>query len=112
MAHKSLPELALGNIYVRPNHLAKVGDRLAGHRHNFDHVTLVTQGAIHIDATLPDGTTRQLDLDAGGFCVIKAEVLHAITATAAHTEFLCIYAHRDPQGRVVQEFTGWEEAYQ
>jgi len=104
-------ELIAGNVFIRPNALPRVGDKVQGHRHNFDHVTMIVKGAVHIRAVKPDGAVIERDFSAGQFCLIKAEVEHEITATADDTLFHCIYAHRTPQGDVVQEFTGWEPAY-
>lgn len=104
-------ELVCGNIFVRPNPLAKAGDRVDGHTHNFDHTTYVVKGAVHVRGVCPDGRVIERDFSAGDFCLIKAEVIHTITALMDDTLFHCIYAHRTPQGDVVQEFTGWGAAY-
>ncbi len=106
-----MTEFAAGNIFVRPNPLPKAGDRVLGHKHNFDHVTYIVKGAVHIRAVKPDGTVIVRDFAAGQFCLIKAEVEHEITATTDDTLFHCIYAHRTSQGEVVQDYTGWEPAY-
>lgn len=104
-------EFVCGNIFVRPNWLAKVGDQLPGHAHNFDHTTYVVTGSIRVRGVCPDGRVIEKTFAAGQFCLIKADVEHTITALADDTLFHCIYAHRTPQGDVVQEFTGWEPAY-
>lgn len=142
-------ELAAGNIFIRPNLLAKAGDRVPGHVHNFDHVTIFFRGSFHVRASrafrqfaCPDcgkvfetraplppacpscGSTAnkpktgereelvaEKDFAAGSWCLIKADVEHAITALEDGSEFWCVYAHRDAQGRVTQQFTGWDEAY-
>lgn len=104
-------EFVAGNIFIRPNPLPRAGDVVRGHCHNFDHVTYVVSGAVHIRAVRPDGVVIERDFVAGQFCLIKAEVEHEIIATVDGTLFHCIYAHRTPQGDVVQEFTGWEPAY-
>jgi quercetin dioxygenase-like cupin family protein len=104
-------EYAAGNIFIRENPLPKVGDRVAGHKHNFDHVTYVVRGAVHVHATKPDGTEIEADFRAGQHFLVKAEVLHEITATEDDTLFHCIYSHRTPQGDIVQEYSGWGPAY-
>src|SRR4051812_35856779 len=45
-----------GNIYIRRNRLATVGACVEGHRHTFDHTTIVFTGAVHVRAVKPDGT--------------------------------------------------------
>jgi quercetin dioxygenase-like cupin family protein len=96
---------------MRRNWMTEKGDVVDGHAHNFDHVTLVIKGSIHVKFTLPDGREGEHDFAAGEFVTIKAKVLHKITALEDDTLFYCVYAHRDPQGRVTQEYNGWLEAY-
>ena len=105
------PEWISGNIFIRPNHLETVGAKVAGHKHNFDHTTIVHSGAVHVRAKLPDGRVIERDFKAPAHFLVKADVEHEITALEDHTVFWCVYAHRDPQGRVTQEVTGWDEAY-
>ena len=108
-------EWVSGNIFIRPNEMMKAGDTIAGHAHNFDHTSFVVNGAVNVKATTPDG--RQIDGNFGnGFpfrhFLVLAGVEHAITALEDGTDFYCIYAHREPQGDIVQENTGWYEGYQ
>lgn len=101
-----------GNIFIRPMRGAKTGDLLAdGHRHNFDHTTIVFKGAVHVEALLPDGRVVTRDFAAPSHFLVKAEVEHKITALADDSEAWCVYAHREPQGDVIQDYTGWEGAY-
>lgn len=114
-------EQALGNIYVRPFILASAGDVLPGHTHNFDHTTFVAKGGVHCRATLPDGTVIERDFWAAhrpensantpDFCLILADVVHEFTALVDDSVIRCVYAHRTPQGEVVQQYTGWPAAY-
>lgn len=107
-----LPEWVSGNIFIRPNYLDNVGDRIVGHKHCFDHTTIVFHGAVHVKATGPSGEALEQDFEAPGHFLVKADWIHEITAIQPDTVFWCVYAHRDPQGRVTQEFTGWGKAYQ
>lgn len=104
-------EFASGNIYIRKNELKNVGDRVGGHKHNFDHTTIVFTGAVHVRAVCPDGRVIEQDFHAPTHFLVKAEVKHEITALEDGTEFWCVYSHRTPQGEVVEEFNGWSEAY-
>jgi hypothetical protein len=106
-------EWVSGNIYIRPNSLEKAGNKVCGHKHNFDHTTIIFKGRVHVKATLPDG--QVLDRSFGDGCefrhfLVKADVSHEITAEVDDTEFWCVYSHRTPQGDIVQEYTGWQEA--
>lgn len=112
MSCHNTAERVSGNIFIRPNLLAKAGDVTHGHRHNFDHTTIVFTGAVHVKATLPDGTLLERDFVAPDSFLVKADVEHEITAIADNTIYWCVYAHRTSQGEVSVEHTGWEIAYQ
>lgn len=104
-------EYSAGNIQIRPNYLQKKGDVVDGHAHNFDHVTVVFEGSIHVRATLPSGDIIERNFVKGSEFLVKAEVEHEITALEDNTLFKCYYAHRTPQGDIVQEYNGWTDAY-
>ena len=100
-----------GNIFIRPafEHV-DAGAVLKGHRHAFDHTTIVFSGAVHIKGTLPNGTVIEQDFHAPAHCLILANVEHEITALADDTTLWCVYSHRTPQGDVTQQWTGWHRA--
>lgn len=104
-------ELIVGNVFVRVNKMAEAGDIVHGHKHNFDHMTLIVRGKVHIRAIKPDGEKIERVFKAGEFCLILANVEHEITALMDDTLFHCIYSHRTPQGDVVEKYTGWADAY-
>jgi cupin superfamily acireductone dioxygenase involved in methionine salvage len=82
-----------------------------GHEHEFDHTTYCIRGGIRIQLVWPDGTKKWYDLRAGEWLLIPAHVRHAMAATEQETVAHCVFSHRDPQGDVVQEYTGWDKAY-
>lgn len=110
------------NIFRRKNLMVKAGDKINGHKHNFDHVSEVKRGAVHLKATLPDGRIVEADCYAptepeyngdNDYVLIRAGVEHEITALKDDTIFDCLYAHRTPQGDVIQTpYTGFREAYE
>ena len=114
-------EWVSGNIFIRPmpSRLDKAGDTVEGHSHNFDHTSVVMRGAARFEATLHDGRTVSIDRfaadaehgDSRCHVLIKAGVTHKITALADDTIVWCVYSHRSPKGEVVQNYTGWEDAY-
>lgn len=107
-----------GNVFIRPNSLPKKGDRIDGHKHNFDHTTIIFKGAVHVIAKLEDGTRIERDFAAPGHpsgapshCLIRAGVEHEITALDDGTVFWCVYSHNTPQATISQVYDGWQEAY-
>jgi hypothetical protein len=103
-------EWVSGNVFIRPNEM-RLGDVVQGHTHNFDHTSIVFTGAVRVRARLPNGTVIERDFVAPAHFLVRADVEHEITALADGTVFWCVYAHREPQGDVVQEYTGWDPAY-
>lgn len=107
-------EFVSGNIFVREMALLKKGHVISGHVHAFDHTTYVVRGAIRIEILGPDGEVQQASdkraIDGRNWALIRAGAIHRITALEDNTTAHCIYAHRSPQGDIVQEWTGWEAA--
>jgi hypothetical protein len=103
-------EWVSGNIFIRKSIMDKAGMVIPGHKHLFDHTTIVFKGSVHVRAKLPDNTIIERDFKAPTHFLVKKDVEHEITALEDDSEFWCVYSHRDPQGEVVQEWTGWREA--
>lgn len=108
-------EWVSGNIFIRPNPLPRAGDCCPGHKHNFDHTTIVFKGAVRVVAKLPDGSVIERSfgegMQNGRHFLVKADTEHDITALVDDTEFWCVYSHRTAQGDVIQHYDGWEAAY-
>ena len=100
-----------GNIFLRKWRGMEKGQVISGHKHNFDHTTIVFLGAVHVKANLPDGRIVEREFAAPCHFLIKAGVEHELTALEEGTELWCVYAHRTAQGEIVQEYTGWGKAY-
>lgn len=114
-------ERVLGNIFTRTMHFEKAGDVVKGHTHNFDHVTLVLTGGVRIKYTKKEGehivlqgerdfyAPTKMDGDGGqeAQVLIKADVMHEITALEDNTHCWCVFAHRDSDtGEVVEAWNG------
>lgn len=108
-------EFVSGNVYIREMRFEKAGDQVRGHAHNFDHTTYVCKGALRIEELAADGlTVREVvksAADGHNWVLIKAGVTHRLTALEDASVGHCIYAHRSPQGDVVEHYDGWPPAY-
>lgn len=86
-----------------------------GHAHRYDHDTIVIAGRIRIqyrylrDGALVEGESREFG--AGEIAYIKADVHHTVKPLDDHTAYLCVFSHRDFEGRVSQVYVGNQEAY-
>lgn len=106
-------EIISGNIFIRPVKLLNKGDFVQGHKHNFDHTTIVFKGSILIKQNngkeqnfySPGNPNKQSD-DSSHALICK-DTEHLITALEDNTIFWCVYSHRTPQGEVSLENTGW-----
>lgn len=130
-----------GNIYIRPWTLEKRGDALPGHTHNFDHTTIITGPiSVKVKRPNQPEFERSWPLELGQFkyLPIRKDTHHTISSIAPTMEMalaqienmtldelrfklaslmsgpvrgLCVYAHRTPQGEVVQEYDGYPDSY-
>ncbi len=94
-----------GNIWVRQNLLEKIGDTNGGgHKHKFDHVSLLTQGKVKVEI---DGHPPK-EFTAPTFIVIRKEHNHKFTALEDNTIWYCIFALRDLDGQPIEDLYGTE----
>ena len=128
------------NIFVRePVKLLMRGEKVVGHRHNFDHVTYIQRGKFEV---VTDEWTKTISADDwDNFVLIKKNKVHSFTALEDNSRYQCIFAHRMPQAMtigvpgeldsypytkrdelgllwvrvdetVIQDSTGWTPAYE
>jgi len=88
-----------GNIWVRQNILEKKGESHPGHKHYFDHVTLLAKGKVQVEVEGHDPK----EFEGPTFIVIKKEYEHKITALTDDALYYCVFALRNNDGNVVDE---------
>ena len=88
-----------GNVWIRQNILIKKGDVNNGHKHKFDHVSLLTQGSVAVEV---DGHPPK-EFVAPTFIIIRKEHNHKMTALEDNTTWFCIFALRDLDGEPIGE---------
>jgi hypothetical protein len=86
-----------GNVWVRSNHLEKAGDFVKGHKHKYDHVSLLAKGKVQVQI----GDLEPQVFNAPIFIVIRKEYVHKITALEDDTIWYCVFAMRRIDGEVV-----------
>lgn len=87
------PKIKLGcvaNLFSRQMHFQKAGDLERGHRHQFDHLTLLAKGSLRV--TVNGKTT---DFTAPHMIYIHAKHEHELVALEDDTVAYCIHALRD-----------------
>ena len=86
-----------GPVGCREFVLAQKCHENAGHRHNYDHVTVVNEGAVlvYVRGADADPWTYRDRYAKGEFFTVAAGVLHRIKADMDGTVYTCIFCHRD-----------------
>jgi hypothetical protein len=91
-----------GNIWVRSHYFAKAGDANGGgHRHHFDHVTLLAVGSVTVE--VEDAPPK--DFHAPTFIVIDKNKKHKFTALTDGVVYYCVFALRDVDGEVTDIYS-------
>lgn len=81
------------NIHTRMLHFAKSGDKIVGHKHTFDHLTLLASGSLRL---VVDG--KKSDFKAPHLIWIDKDKAHELTALEDNTVAACINGIRDGDG--------------
>lgn len=92
------PDVKLGcvsNVFVRMMHFKEVGDIERGHTHDFDHVTLVGNGAIEL--TVDPDTDKAITavFTAPQLVFIAKDKIHQLKALESNTVVCCIHGLRE-----------------
>lgn len=97
-----------GNIWVRSNYLAKKGeDNGGGHRHHFDHISLLVQGKVLVEVEGYDPK----EFTAPTFIMVKRQFKHKFTALTDDVSWFCVFALRDVDGDVTEIYSGDNSPY-
>jgi gentisate 1,2-dioxygenase len=85
------------NLYGRGMMFLNNGDVTQGHRHPYDHVTIVARGSVSV---FVDGITEILHEDQ--VFITPAGALHKFTSLADNTALWCIHQMRTPEGILIE----------
>ncbi len=81
------------NVFVKMHQFINIGDTHQGHAHAFDHITLLSSGAVKM---VHDN--GEDEYKAPHLIVTPKGVKHQFTALEPNTVFCCIHAIRDGDG--------------
>ena len=93
-----------GNIWVRQNILSKKGESFPGHKHRFDHVTLLVEGEIEIEV---EGEHPK-QFKSPTFVIIRKEMEHKVTALTDDVMYYCVFALRNADGEPIEDMASEE----
>ncbi len=80
----------VSNIFVRQMHFELTGDTELGHKHNFDHITLLAKGKLKVKVN-----DQETEYTAPTMIYIRAELNHELTAMSDNTVAYCVHGLRD-----------------
>lgn len=83
------------NMWIRQKVFTEIGEVIGGHKHNYDHVSLLATGSVEVEV---DGVVRQFD--APTFLVIRKDKVHNVKALTENVTWFCVFASRDINGEV------------
>lgn len=95
------PKVNLGtvaNVFVRQMHFEVAGDEEIGHKHPYNHMTLLAKGCLRV--VVGDQTRSFV---APNMIYIAAETQHTLIAETDNTVAYCVHALREPTGDIVDE---------
>ena len=102
MASPEVKVMALSNVYNRLMHFKSSGDCEYGHKHTFDHATLVSSGSVLYEVLDNKGNVvASKEFVAPNFVYVEKGKYHRITALEDNTVCNCIHAVKTMDGEIV-----------
>lgn len=92
----------IGPLTIRRFQLNHVCESHVGHEHEYDHDTIVIRGRVQVTE---NGVLHTHTYGPGAVIFIAAGRSHTIKALEP-SEYLCVFSHRDFDGRVSQRYLG------
>lgn len=97
----------IGNVWVRQQYYPNKDKFHEGHKHHHDHVSLLATGRLMVKVEGHDPVIYQ----APTFFKIAAEHKHQLIPLEDETVAYCVFALRDDNDQVVDEFDGNTQHY-
>jgi hypothetical protein len=112
MAAPNVKLISLSNVYTRMMHFVKKGDVELGHKHTFDHATLVSSGSVLYEVLDDHGKVEFSKVfQAPDMVYVSKDRFHRITSLEDDTVCGCIHAIRAeevdiiPPDSLIEPFT-------
>lgn len=88
--------MCVSNVFSRMMYFEKTGDIEEGHRHTFDHATLLSSGKLKVELLDEENNVKgEKVFVAPDFIFIGKDDIHRLTALEDETIAVCIHAMRD-----------------
>lgn len=90
----------VGNVWVSQHYMPEAGMEIDMHEHDHDHASLLVSGAVDVNI---EGQPVKRFI-APTFIVIRANMKHKIVAVEDNTIWYCVFALRDIDGNIINQF--------
>lgn len=98
--------LACSNVYSRMMLFKQAGDQEQGHKHDYNHGTLLSKGRLLVQKLDDSGAiTSSKVFTAPSFIFVEKDVKHLLTAVEDDTVAVCIHALRDVDQEIIDPST-------
>lgn len=95
--------ILISNVFSRFMHFKQAGDVELGHKHHYDHATLISSGSVCYEVINPDTQVviSSKNFVAPAFVFVAKDSTHRITALEDNTICACIHALRSEDGELL-----------
>ena len=90
----------IGNVWIAQFPVPKAGMSIEMHEHDHDHVSLLVSGSVEVNIIDQESKI----FNAPTFIVIRANMKHEIKSLSDDVLWYCIFALRDLDGNVINQF--------
>ena len=102
MAAPEIKIIALSNVYTRSMHFKNKGDIEEGHKHTYDHATLVSNGSLMVEMLDENDNVKHSKVfQAPNLIFINKDKKHRLIALQDNTVCACIHAIRTIDEEIV-----------
>lgn len=102
-----------GPIGYRRHTIDKTCQSNQGHKHKFDHASIIIEGRVEVTFyDIDDREIAKREFAKGGVVEVPANCKHLFKALTDDVEYFCVFSHRDLGGLILQHYAGNDKAYE
>ncbi len=108
------PAGVIGPLFRRPMHFPEAGTIVPGHKHNYDHVSILFAGSVRVRFHRDGEDVEERVFSVKDFAVeifIRADTWHEFVSLEPGTFIVCYFPHRGATGKVVADYNGNMHVY-
>lgn len=102
--------ISYANTWIRQKNFEYIGERVDGHKHQFDHVSILAQGTVTVDTLKEDGTRNTSTHTGPKLLVMPKGTTHSVTSVSGDPIWFCIFADETINGEEFRQFNTCEDS--